>query len=192
MFEAFEKYIREKIMLTDEEMQLIQSVSILKKMRKRQYLLQGGDISRHMSFIAKGFMRLYRVSDDGTEHVLRFAPENYWISDRESYTTGLPTKYNIDALEDSVLITWTKENWTELKQKIPALVTLEEQLLARSFNVNQNRINDTISLTAEEKYQKFLKIYPDIFNRVPLHMVASYLGVTRETLSRIRHQFTNK
>ena len=192
MFEAFEKYIRAKITLTDEEMQLIQSVSVIKKMRKRHYLLQEGEVSRHKAFITKGCMRLYRVGDDGTEHILRFATEDYWISDLESYTTGLPTKYNIDALEDSVIVTWTRENWIELKSRIPALAGFEEQLLARSFNVNQSRINDTISLTAEEKYQKFQTTYPDVFNRVPLHMVASYLGVTRETLSRIRHQFTNK
>ncbi len=192
MFEAFKKYILEKTSLTDEELALIEAASVPKKLRKKQYLLQEGDVSRHNSFIVKGCLRLYRLGTDGNEHILRFAIENWWISDRESYSTGLPTKYYIDALEDSELLTWTKQNWEALEKKIPAFAEFRERLLARSFIANQNRINNHISLTAEEKYQHFMQDYPDFYNRVPLHMIASFLGVSRETLSRIRSQYAHK
>jgi CRP-like cAMP-binding protein len=192
MFEVFEKYLRSKTEITDEELEMIRAVSIQRKLRKRQYLLQEGDVSRHDCFIAKGCLRTYRVSEDGNEHILRFAVENWWMSDKESYNSGKPTKINIDALEDSELIIFTKENFTELQAAIPNLRLFMEQLHARAFDVIQNRLYTHISYTAEEKYNNFIKSYPDIFNRVPLHMIASYLGVSRETLSRIRSQYAHR
>jgi CRP-like cAMP-binding protein len=192
MFEAFRKYISDKANLTDEELEMIKAVSVHKKLRKRQYLLQEGDVSRYTTFIAKGCLRQYRMGDDGTEHIMRFAVENWWISDRESYTTGQPSKSYIDCLEDSEIILWTKDNYDELQKQIPGLHTFMERLLERSFSAKENRIHAAISFTAEEKYHNFLKSFPDIFNRVPLHMIASYLGISRETLSRIRSQYAHK
>lgn len=192
MFEVFQKYLLNQATLTDEELEMIRVRSVPKKLRRHQYLLQEGDINRHNSFIVRGCLRLYRLGEDGTEHILRFGIENWWMSDRESYTTGQPSKGFIDALEDSELLTWTKESWEELMAAIPELAALIERILERSFNASQNRIHAVISLSAEERYQQFLKSFPDIFNRVPLHMIASYLGVNRKTLSRIRHQFNHK
>jgi CRP-like cAMP-binding protein len=110
---------------------MIEAVSVTKKLRKPQYLLQEGDVCRHNAFIAKGCLRSYRVGNDGTEHILRFAIENWWTSDRESFTTGLPSKNNIDALEDSDVVLWTKENFEILKEKIPRLRAFYENLLAK-------------------------------------------------------------
>lgn len=188
MFEIFKEYITQKAVLTVDDLDLIQSVSVVKKLRKRQYLLQEGDISRSNAFVARGCLRLYRINDTGAEHVLRFAKENWWMSDRESYLTGEPSKSYIDALEDTYLITWSKENWEKLKAAIPTLKAFEEELLARSFVASQNRIHATISLSSEEKYNHFASEFPDLLNRVPQQMVASYLGISRETLSRIRSQ----
>ena len=192
MFEAFRKYISDKANLTDQELDMIEAVSVNKKLRRRQYLLQEGDVSRHATFIAKGCLRQYRLADDGTENIMRFGVENWWMSDRESYVTGQPSKSYIDCLEDSELIFWTKENFDLLQKQIPGLHAFIESLLARSFNAKENRIHAAISFTAEEKYNTFLKNFPDIFNRVPLHMIASYLGISRETLSRIRSQYAHK
>ena len=192
MFDVFKSYITDHAGLTAEEIEDIRLLTIVKKIRKKQLLLQEGDISRYKIFVTKGLLRTYRVRDDGTEHIIRFSPENWWSTDLESYNLQVPSKYNIDALEDSEVLLWTKDNFDQLMERIPLLKKFSELLISKSFNVSQERIFLNISYTAEEKYEEFIKSYPEVFKRLPLHMVASYLGVSRETLSRIRHTQANK
>jgi len=192
MFESFANYLREKAGVTDEELKLLQNVAIEKRLRKRQYLLQEGDVSHYNSFIVKGCLRLYRVGKDGTEYILKFGIENWWMSDYESFNSGFPSKSNIDALEDCELILIKKDDFDHLFNTIPNLKNLRAKLDNRSFDASQNRILSNISDTAEEKYSNFMKSYPDIYNRVPLHMIASFLGLSRETLTRIRQKYTNR
>jgi CRP-like cAMP-binding protein len=104
MFNSFIKYISDKAKLTSEELEKIKSLSLEKRLRKRQYLLQEGQINKYTTFIVKGCLRTYRVSADGSEHILSFGIENWWVGDLESKTTGLPSKSNIEALEDSELL----------------------------------------------------------------------------------------
>lgn len=167
----------------------MRAVTVHKKLRKRQYLLQEGDVCHYNCFVARGFLRSYRVTEDGMEHILRFAVENWWLTDAESYNNGTPSRTNIDALEHSDLLLIEKEDFLKLVDTIPKLREFRDKLKSKSYEVSQNRIISNISDTAEEKYIRFKKNYPNIFNRVPLHMVASYLGVSRETLSRIRNQY---
>ena len=188
MFKDFEKYMQGKAELTTEELQQISDASIPKKIRKKHYLLQEGDISRHRAFVCKGCLRMYRATEDGSEHILRFVPENWWAADAESFITGVAAKTNIQALEDSEVLLWTKEGFDELLRTIPTLKTWSEQLLTKNITAHQNRIYSNISSTAGEKYQDFITAYPDIYNRVPLHMIASYLGLSSKTLTRIRQQ----
>jgi len=192
MFESFANYLREKAGVTDEELKLLQNVAIEKRLRKRQYLLQEGDVSHYNSFIVKGCLRLYRVGKDGTEYILKFGIENWWMSDYESFNSGFPSKSNIDALEDCELILIKKDDFDHLFNTIPNLKNLRAKLDNRSFDASQNRILSNISDTAEEKYSNFMQSYPDIYNRVPLHMIASFLGLSRETLTRIRQKYTNR
>ncbi|MDX3916227.1 MULTISPECIES: Crp/Fnr family transcriptional regulator [Olivibacter] len=196
MLESLAAYLAERGDLNNEEIKRVEGVVVPKKLRKRQYLLQEGDISFYNSFIAKGCLRLYQVGRDGSEHILRFAIENWWISDYESYNSGLPSKYNIEALEDSLLLMIHRDKFEELVETIPAFKKLRETLDAKNFEVNQKRILSNISETAEEKYDNFIQSCPQIYSRVPLHMIASFLGVSRETLSRVRQQYaknsTNK
>lgn len=190
MFEVFEKYLREWVEISDEELQLIRAASTEKTLRKWQSILHDGEVWKMNCFIATGCFRLYRFGKDGTDHTLRFGVENWWINDQESYNHGTPSLNNIEALAASKVILWTKENWEELMITIPALKLFYEKLLARGYETSQHRIYSLISASAEEKYVEFQKTYPKVFNKVPLHMVASYLGISRETLSRIRKQFT--
>ena len=193
MIEAFVNYLKEKkIELTEEELAYIDSFAVRKKLRKKQFLLEEGQVSQNISFIIKGCLRTYRIKDDGTEHILRFAVENWWINDLESYSNGFPSKVSIDALEDSELLSWTKENFDELLKNIPSLSNFRQMLLTRTFAASQERIFTSISYTAEEKYKDFIGMHPDIANRVPLQMIASYLGVSRETLTRIRKSLITK
>jgi CRP-like cAMP-binding protein len=189
MFEVFKQYLIEKAGLNEHEIAAVQAVSVVKRLRKRQYLLQEGDVCINNCFVVKGCLRLYCVGEDGTEHMLRFAAENWWMSDQESLNNATPSENNIDALEDSELILINQADYIHLQKSIPKFGELVERLKARSFDASQRRILSNISYTAEEKYQNFIKTYPDIFYRIPLHMIASFLGVSRETLSRVRNQF---
>lgn len=192
MFEVFEKYLRQWVEISDEEMKLIRAASFERKIRKWQSILHEGEVWKIACFITTGCFRLYRFSADGTDHTLRFGVENWWISDQESYNHEKPSEYNIEALAASTIIVWTKEKWEELRETIPALKLFNERLLARGYETSQQRIYSLISNSAEEKYLEFQKTYPKVFNSVPLHMVASYLGISRETLSRIRKDFARR
>ncbi|SDG14104.1 Crp/Fnr family transcriptional regulator [Chitinophaga filiformis] len=189
MFDVLVKYLREKGSLTNDEIEQFRASSITRRFRKRQYLLQEGDICHYNSFVAKGCMRMYRVGDNGAEHMLRFAIETWWMADYESYNSGNSSKNNIDALEDTDLIMIKKNDFDALVNAIPNFRIFKEKLETRSYDASQNRILSNISDTAEKRYENFIQKYPDIYNRVPLHMIASYLGLTRETLSRIRKQY---
>ena len=186
MFDVFISYITKQIDLTSEEIEMLRTCHIYRKIKKRQFLLHEGEVCKYSCFVIKGCLRSYRISNDGNEHILRFAVENWWINDNESYNSGEPAKSNIDALEDTEVILILKGNLDLLLVKIPSVKMLIERLLARSYDASQNRIYLNISSTAEEKYNHFIKTYPSLLARLPLRTIASYLGVSRETLSRIR------
>lgn len=155
-------------------------------------MLQEGDVWKYNAFITKGCLRTYSVDAKGNEHIINFAIENWWIGDRASLESELPSEYNIDALEDAEIVLILKNDFNNLCQQIPAFNTMVNVILQKSFVVAQNRISSFISHNAEEKYQKFLENYPQLLSRVPQGMIASYLGITPETLSRVRKQATNK
>lgn len=188
MFEVFEKYLRGWAEFSEEELNLIRAACTEKTLRKWQSILHDGEIWKINCFITSGCFRLYRFSPDGTDHTLRFGVENWWISDQESYNHETPSEYNIEALAASKVIIWTKPQWEALLNTIPTLKLFQEKLFARSLETSNRRIYSLISNSAEEKYLEFQRTYPKVFNKVPLHMVASYLGISRETLSRIRKQ----
>jgi CRP-like cAMP-binding protein len=186
MFDVFAQYIRQQAALTEAEIDVLRARSVVRKLRNWQSLLHEGEIWRLHCFITIGCCRLYRFSEDGTDHTLRFAVENWWLMNQESYRTETPSVYNREALTATTVITWTKQTGEELMRDIPALKTFSDQLRSRSFEASQRRIFSLISSPAEAKYLEFQQTYPLVFNRVPLRMVASYLGMSRETLSRLR------
>jgi len=190
MFEVFEKYVREKVAISDEEIQMIREASNVRKLRKGQSILHEGEIFSISCFITSGCMRVYRFDKNGVDHTIRFGIQNWWASDQESYNKGTPSEYNIEALAATIVLVWTKEKWDALLAASPALRKCNEEILARGYETSQKRIFSLISYSAAEKYHDFQKTYPGIFNSVPLHMVASYLGISRETLSRIRRDFS--
>ncbi|MFH6985642.1 Crp/Fnr family transcriptional regulator [Marinoscillum luteum] len=192
MFDFFIKYLKDKITLYESEIEMIHLVSIEKKLRRRQYLLQAGDVWKYNAFVCSGLLKSFSIDDNGNEHIMNFSPENHWTGDRASLMTGTRSKFHIDAIENSEVILIEKTNFDNLCKNIPQLNDLVNTILQRSFNVSQSRIHSQISLSAEEKYQDFLKKYPSIANRIPQHMIASYIGITPETLTRIRRNATKK
>lgn len=192
MFDIFRKYLKTKIALTNQDLALIESLCIIKKLRKNQYLLQAGDLWKYDAFVCKGLLKLYYLDAKGQEHIMQFAPENYWTGDRESMDSELPSKYNIDAIEQSDILLIEKNDFEMLRKTIPEFNDFVNQTIKRNVQVLQARIHASITLSSEEKYNYFLKQYPDIASRVPLHMIASYIGISAETLSRIRSQSAKK
>ncbi len=174
--------------LTSQEEALIEATFQPKKLRKKQYFLQEGDVCKHVGFIIKGAMRQYSVDDKGVEHIVHLYIENYWAGDRESSIMLTPSKYNIDAWEDTEMLIITRAEMLDLMEKIPALVKMIRLMDERNAIANQRRLSSTISNTAEKRYEEFAENHPQFIQRFPQHIIASFLGITKETLSRIRKQ----
>jgi CRP-like cAMP-binding protein len=186
MYELLYKKISETISITDEEFEFCKTLFIPKKLRKRQYLLQEGDVNKHTAFVSKGLLRSYTIDDKGTEHILQFAFEGWWMGDLYSFLTEEPSMFNMEALEDCELLLITKPSWEMLLDKVPAFEKYFRILIQNNLIATQKRLMGTLSETAEQKYTNLINNFPGCLNRVPQHMIASYLGITRETLSRIR------
>jgi CRP-like cAMP-binding protein len=178
--------------LTGDEIDLIQGLFSLKKFRKRQYILQEGEVCKYTSFILRGAMRQYRVDDKGEEHIINLFLEKWWASDRESLMNETPSLYFIDAWEDTEALVGAKTELNHLVAQITALGEWVRKLDANSAIASQRRINAAISLSAEERFYELEKTHPEFLQRFPQHIIASYLGINRETLSRIRSRGIKK
>ncbi len=192
MFDLLRSHILKRIELTDEEFARSTTFFIPKKIRKHQFLLKEGEMCKILAFVVKGCLRCYSVDDKGEEHIVQFAIEDWWISEPYSALTGEPSQYSIDALEDSELLLLDRDAQNKLLEEIPKFERMFRMLLENRFVANQRRITGTLSLSAEERYLSFLKSYPDIVRRVPQSMIASYLGITPQSLSRIRKELSEK
>lgn len=191
MFEFLYKKVNETIDITDEEFEYAKTLFIPKKLRKKRFLLQDGDSCIYTTFIEKGLLRSFTIDDKGNEHILQFGIQGWWIADLYSFLTGETSEYNIEALEDSELLLITKSSWDLLLDEVPAFERYFRILIQNNLIATQRRLMGTMSTTAEERYTKLLQDFPDISQRVPQHMIASYIGVTRETLSRLRSQIAS-
>ena len=186
MYNLFFQKFKEKVILTSAEQELVKNYLTPKKLRKKQYLLQEGDVCKSVAFVEKGGLRAYSLDPGGIEHIIQFALEGWTISDLYSFITGEPATYNIDALEDTELVIISKSAHEELLNKVPKYETYTRLNITGAYLAIQKRLTSTISLTLEERYANFVTTYPDIVQRVPQHMIASYMGLTPETLSRMR------
>lgn len=194
MHENLFAYINQHISssLTSEEEALIEAAFQPKKLRKKQYFLHEGEVCKYVGFIVKGAMRQYSVDDKGVEHMVHLYIENYWATDRESSIMLTHSKYNIDAWEDTELLIITRAEMLHLMEKIPALVEMIRLMDERSAIASQRRLSSTIINTAEKRYEEFAGNHPQFIQRFPQHIIASYLGITKETLSRIRKHIATK
>jgi CRP-like cAMP-binding protein len=186
MFELLFQKFDEKVQLTPAEKELCKTFFQPKKLRKRQYLLQEGDPCRYVAFVEKGMLRSYSIDEKGSEHIIQFAFEGWWIADQYSFLTGEPSVYNIDALEDCELLLITRAAEEELMEKVPKVERYFRLLLQSNVIATQRRLVSSLSQPAEKRYQELVESCPTIPQRVPQHMMASFLGITPETLSRIR------
>jgi len=167
MHEALIKYINSYATtpLSESEMELIRNTFIPKKFRKRQYFLQEGEVCKYSAFIVKGAMRQYSVDEKGAEHIIRLSIENWWAVDRESFVMLTPSHYYIDAWEDTDALLITRAEMISLLNPIPALAELTRKLDERNSIANQRRVNASISLSAEKRYEELVDTYPEFLKR---------------------------
>ena len=192
MFDILFASINQRVHLSPKEQDEIVPFFIQKKLKKRQYLLQQDDVAKYVAFVSKGLLRLWASDDKGNEHIVQFALEGWWITDMYSFLTAEPSGYCIDAIEDSELLLLTREANDALLDKVPKMERYFRILTQNSMVSMQRRLMGSFRETAEEKYVKLLAKYPDVVQRVPQHMIASYLGVKPETLSRTRKAIASR
>jgi CRP-like cAMP-binding protein len=190
MFEVLFKAINEKVLLTEEEHEICKTFFTPKKLRKKQYLLQQDDVCRFTAFVEKGALKSYTVDDKGNEHILQFSLEGWWVSDIYSFLTSEPASYNIEALEDCELLMLSQQSSEAMMDRLPKMERYFRLLGQNAIIAMQRRMVGSLSQSAVEKYSNLVRTYPNIIQRVPQHMIASYLGITPETVSRIRKNLT--
>jgi CRP-like cAMP-binding protein len=189
MYDRILKNISRFIDLTAAEKDYLISLLKSKKLRKKQYLLQEGEVSRYEYFVNKGCLRAYTIDEKGQDHIVQFAIEDWWIGDMYSFLTQTPARLTIDALEDSELLYLDKNSQEELYIKVPKFERFFRLLVQNAFIAGQRRILESMSITADERYCNFIQNYPLMEKRLPLKQIASFLGITPESLSRIRSQY---
>jgi CRP-like cAMP-binding protein len=194
MYEALFQYVetRSGMQLTAEEQTLIESKFRHKTLRKRQYFLQEGEVCKNVAFIVKGAARMFSIDEKGHEHIVRFGLETWWLVDYESANLLTPSRYHIEMLEDSDLLVITTANGHELRDQIKGFDLTIKEMDRQASIATQKRIHAALSMTAEERYDDLAHTYPQFLQRFPQNMIASYLGIMPETLSRIRKNMNNK
>jgi len=170
----------------------MRSMVLPKQLKKGEFLLREGEIPRYGAFVCKGFLRSYFVDNKGKEHVVQFAPENWWISAKPGVSEDAPSSIFIDAIEDSEIFLVDKAAHISLMQRVPLYASSFLAGIQKRGEAKEKRIVHSLASTAEERYNEFMKTYPSIAQRVPQHMLASYLGITPETVSRIRRKALTK
>jgi len=178
--------------LTEQEFAFCQSFFQTKRVRKHTLLLQEGEVCKYFLFVASGCLRAYAMDRKGEEHIVHFAFESWWITDDSSFWTGAPAIYFIEALEDSELLMIDAPGMETLLQKCPKLERHFRILLTNHAIALDRRIAASLSLSAEENYLQLLKVYPQLAQRVSLKHISSYLGITPESLSRIRKRLAKR
>ncbi len=191
-FDLLKSNFLRRIRLTDDELDRCTAFFAARKVRRKQFVLQEGDVCKQITFVTNGCLRAYTVDRNGEEHVIQFAIEDWWISDLQSYLSGKPASYNIDALEDSEILSLEKEKRDELLESVPKLERYFRLLQEANYVATHHRIEESLSASAEERYLDFVKTYPTLFRRIPQNQIASYLGITPQSLSRIRKELTEK
>jgi CRP-like cAMP-binding protein len=191
MYELYFQNFNKSVPLSKEDQIVIQKHLAVKKIRRKQYLLQEGDVCKTIAFVEKGALRSYTVDESGSEHIMQFALEGWFISDLYSFLTREPATYNIDAIEDAEVVLISKSSHEELLKTCTSYETFIRELITGAYIALQKRINSIISFTLEERYEAFKSQYPQVVQRVPQHMIASYMGLTPETLSRVRRRIAS-
>jgi CRP-like cAMP-binding protein len=184
------EYIKQYVDLTEDEESMLLSRVKLKKFTKAQFVVQNGEVCKYENFVLSGCLRSFYIDNEGQEHIVMFAVENWWTADLGSFITQKPADLNVQCLENSELIQIHYNDLQKLFLKIPKLERFFRIIIQKAFVAAQKRIVNNFSMEAADRYIQFREQYPGIEQRVPQYMIASYLGITKEFLSKIRNKLT--
>ena len=191
-FDLLLQHIARHIHLSPAETDFFISLLQSRTLKRKEYLLQQGTVCKMESFITKGCLRTYTIDDSGLEHMVALGIEDWWVSDLRSFLTQTPAGYFIDALEETEVLQISKHNLELLYQQVPKFERFFRILLQNAFVAQEQRINQNLSFTAEERYAQFVKKYPGLEQRIALKHIASYLGITPVFLSMLRRKLAGK
>ncbi|WMI65316.1 Crp/Fnr family transcriptional regulator [Aestuariibaculum sp. YM273] len=184
LLDSISKYIS----LSDKEIEYLESKVFVRKYLKGQYIVQQGDVCKYECYVLSGCTKTFYVDQEGQEHIIMFSIEDWWTSDMGSFISQTPADFNVQCLENSELIMISHDVVDDLYREIPKLERFFRKIVERAFVASQKRIVRNFSLTAKEQYLYFREQYPLIEQRIPQYMIASYLGITKEFLSKIKSQ----
>jgi CRP-like cAMP-binding protein len=188
IFNVLRTYLEARARFAPEEIANVRSAFLYRRLGAGAFLRQAGEVARYAAFVARGCLRNYVIDPKGKEHIVQFAPETWWLADATSLNNGTPSPYFIDAIETSELLLIDGPSHQRLVETIPGYAAAFRVGLQRHAAAKDKRIVEALAASAEERYQEFLRVYPSIAARVPQAMLASYLGITPETLSRVRRR----
>ena len=192
MYNELRKYFAHRFEFSNNDFEIIESFFISKKIRKGEFLQHAGDVTKYVAFVEKGCLRMYVIDHKSKEHIVQFAPETWWLNDSSSLINKTPSKYYIDAIEDSEVLLLAPAGHQKLADNFPGYLAAYQAGVQKHLAAKNERIAASLKSSAEERYLIFLQTYPTIALRVPQHMIASYLGISPETLSRVRHRIAKK
>ena len=192
MYEILLKNITRRITLSKEEIELFTGLLSTKKLKRRQFLVQEGEFNKYSAFVTSGCLRSYTVDKNGFEHILQFAPQDWWITDMASFLHNLPGTLFIDAIWESEVILIQRSGVEKLYQAIPQFERYFRILAQNALVTYQRRLMDNLSLTARERYDHFCGSYPSLIETLPQKQVAAYIGVTPEFLSKMLNSGTGR
>ncbi len=185
--DSFRLYLSEKAGIARSAFDGLKDTYVLKKIRKGTVLLEQSRVCSEVYFVAEGLLRAYTLDPSGKEHIIQFAPENWWLSDRNSFIYNEPSLFYMDAVEDSHVIALSRD-FFDRASAVPGFSEFNVRALHKAVMLLQQRVNLLIGASAEERYLDFIRRYPNLTLRVPQWMIASYLGITPESLSRVRKE----
>ncbi|MFV8338627.1 Crp/Fnr family transcriptional regulator [Flavobacterium sp. LB3P21] len=187
MEEILRRQIEKIVPLNDDEFQLVLSHFSVGKYKKQQYIVQQDSPVPYVHFVVKGLLKSFYIDKSGKSHILQFAMEDWWITDNQGFYNNQNATLNIDCLEDAQTYYITLDNREKLCAELQKMEFFFLQKMTSGNIALQNRILSLMSKNSEERYMQFIQLYPDLIHRIPKTLIASYLGISRETLSRLSH-----
>ena len=191
-FKGFIAHLKKEIDLTESDESILVSKLRNRTYLKGQYIVQGGDVSKYQTFILSGKVRTFYLDDNGNEHIIAFGIENWWVGDICSFTTQTPAEFNTHCLEKTTVVQMSYDDMEELYKDIPKFERYFRLIIQKAYGNMSKRIVRNHSMSAKERYILFSENYPEIIQRVPQYMIASYLGITKEFLSSLRKQIVEE
>ena len=186
MYQKLKQHFAKHISAPESELDRFCQLFELAEVKKKDFLLKQGEICKYGAFVIQGLLRTFHINAKGEEQTLQFGTEDWWFTDLDSFFNQIPSRLNIQALEDSTLLLLSYKKREKAREKFPFVEELNRVMLQKSYTALQNRLIDNLSKTADERYLDYIKKYPHIVKQLSNIQIASYLGISPESLSRIK------